>query len=84
VCFHETLEKPQREWVTQGGQSGYTWSLPYRVSKGRYDQDSKKVLCTTYDVVFHDDVQMFLQTAQFKKFVCDTAIDGINKVVAEH
>lgn len=58
--------------------------MPYRVSKLRYDQDSKKQVCSTYDVVFHDDVQKFLIHAEFKKFVADTAIDGIAQVLAEH
>ena len=38
VCFHEKVEKPQREYVTApNGESGYNWKLPYRVSKIRYD-----------------------------------------------
>ena len=38
----------------------------------------------TYDCVFHDDVRMFLTREEFKKFVADTAVDGVNKVLAEH
>ena len=38
----------------------------------------------TYDVVFHPDVGNFCHNADFKKFVCDTAIDGVNKVMAEN
>jgi hypothetical protein len=41
-------------------------------------------LCSTYDVVFHSDVGGFLAHPDFKKFVCDTAIDGVNRVLAEH
>ena len=38
----------------------------------------------TYDVVFHPDVEKFTIYPEFKKFACDTAIDGIKKVVAEN
>ena len=40
VCWHELIEKPQRQEVTQpDGKKGTTWSLPYRVSKGKHDRD---------------------------------------------
>lgn len=38
----------------------------------------------TYDVVFHPDVDKFCVYPEFKKFAADTAIDGVNKVVAEN
>lgn len=38
----------------------------------------------TYDVVYHDDVRQFMRHEDFKKFVADTAVDGVNKVLAEH
>ena len=38
----------------------------------------------TYDVVFNGDVHQFLKHEEFKKFVADTAIDGVNRVLAEH
>jgi dynein assembly factor 2 len=34
--------------------------------------------------VFHSDVGNFVNNPEFKKFVCDTAIDGVNRVLAEH
>lgn len=38
ICFHETLEKPIKEYRTDAeGKSGTSWSLPYRVSKGKPD-----------------------------------------------
>lgn len=85
VCFHEKVEKPQQETVTQpNGERGTHWSLPYRVSKMRHDQDNKEELCSTFDVVFHVDVIKFLVHDDFKKFVADTAIDGIRQVMAEN
>lgn len=39
----------------------------------------------TYDCVFHPDVANFCQwNPEFKKFAADTAIDGVNKVIAEN
>lgn len=85
VCFHEKVDKPQKERVTSpSGETGYNWRLPYRVSKLRYDQDNKKQVCTTYDVVFHTDVVEFLPHPEYKKFVADTAIDGVGQVLAEN
>ena len=38
----------------------------------------------TYDVVFHPDAitMGFLGGAQVHKFICDTAVDGVNRVLA--
>lgn len=66
------------------GRKGYSWQLPYRVSKPRHDQDKKGDLCSTVDVVFHSDIGGFIIHDDFKKFVAETAIDGVNKVLAEH
>ena len=38
----------------------------------------------TYDVVFNSDVANFITMPEFKKFVADTAIDGVNRVLAEN
>jgi len=38
VCWHETVMKPQQEErVEPNGKRGTSWSLPYRVSKGKHD-----------------------------------------------
>lgn len=54
------------------------------MSKGKPDQDVKGQLCMTYDVVFHPDVEKFCIYPEFKKFCADTAVDGVNRVVAEN
>lgn len=54
------------------------------MAKGKPDRDVKDKFCMTYDVVFHDDVRKFIVREDFKKFVADTAVDGVNKVLAEH
>lgn len=85
VCWHEEIDKPQRQEMTSpDGKKGTSWGLPYRVSKGKHDQDLKGNVCMTYDVVFHRDVSNFCHMPEFKKFVADTALDGVNRVLAEN
>jgi dynein assembly factor 2 len=57
ICIHKEVAAPEKVPVTQNGKTGYTWNLPYRVSKLRHDQDSKGNLCSTFDVVFHPEVE---------------------------
>lgn len=80
------MEIPEQQTqVGPDGKKGTAWSLPYRVSKGKPDQDAKGALCYTYDVVFHPDVARFCNHhPEFKKFTADTAIDGVNRVCAEN
>jgi hypothetical protein len=83
ICWHDNVEKPeQRDQIDAQGKKGSAWSLPYRVSKGKHDQDNKKRVCMTYDVVFNADVARFVHNVDFKKFVSDTAIDGCNRIMA--
>jgi dynein assembly factor 2 len=37
VCFHDIIEKPEKVPATVNGTTGYSWSLPYRVSKPKND-----------------------------------------------
>lgn len=85
ICYHPEVQQPQRQIVQRGAEQGESWQLPYRVSKPRHDQDTNGELCSTVDVVFHEDVRMFMnrferenKKDQFEKFVCDTALDGVN------
>ena len=58
------------------------WKLPYLLNKGRHDQDKKGKYCTTFDVVFNPKaIELANGNLSFKKFVCDTAIDGLNKQI---
>ena len=58
------------------------WKLPYLLNKGRHDQDKKGKYCTTFDVVFNPKaIELANDNLSFKKFVCDTAIDGINNQI---
>jgi len=84
VAFHENIDKPKQEQHKRpDGSVGVNWTLPYRVSKLRHDQDNKKQLVSTYDIVFHEEVTKYLIHDEFKKFVSDTAIDGVQRVCAE-
>jgi hypothetical protein len=58
------------------------WKLPYLLNKGRHDQDKKGKFCTTFDVVFNPKaIELANDNLSFKKFVCDTAINGINEQI---
>ena len=58
------------------------WKLPYLLNQGRHDQDKKGKYCTTYDVVFNPKaLDLANNNLAFKKFVCDTAIEGINREI---
>ena len=58
------------------------WKLPYLLNPGRHDQDKKGKYCTTYDVVFNPKaIELANGNLAFKKFVCDTAIEGINNQI---
>ena len=58
------------------------WKLPYLLNKGRHDQDKKGKYCTTFDVVFNPKaIELANSNLSFKKFVCDTAIDGLNNQI---
>ena len=58
------------------------WQLPYLLNPGRHDQDKKGKYCTTYDVVFNPKaIELANGNLAFKKFVCDTAIEGINREI---
>lgn len=85
VCFHDKVPKPEKTQVVgPDGSPGFNWSLPHRVSKLRNDQDQNKDLVSTYDVVYHSDIKSYMVYPDFQKFVADTAIDGVGKVLAEN
>lgn len=38
---------------------------------------------STYDVVFHSDIKSYMIYPDFQKFVADTALDGVTRVLTE-
>jgi len=71
----EDIQEPQND-------NNNMWKLPYLLNPGRHDQDKKGKYCTTYDVVFNPKaIELANGNLAFKKFVCDTAIEGINNQI---
>ena len=71
----EDVQEPQND-------NNNMWKLPYLLNPGRHDQDKKGKYCTTYDVVFNPKaIELANGNLAFKKFVCDTAIEGINNQI---
>lgn len=76
ICSLNDVPKPEEVKMSDGS----SWSLPYLVNKPRNDLDSKKRHCLTFDVIFNPfAIEMSTKYKPFKKFVCDNAINGINK-----
>ncbi len=72
ICSYPDVPEPK-------SNENNMWSLPHLLNKGRHDQDKKKKICTTFDVVFNEKaIKLSNENKAFKKFVCDTAINGIN------
>ena len=72
ICSYVEVPEPKSD-------SNNMWSLPHLLNKGRHDQDKNKKVCTTFDVVFNSKaIKLSNENIAFKKFVCDTAINGIN------
>lgn len=54
-------------------------SLPHLLNRQRNDQDNKGKICYTFDVAFNPEaIRKGEENLAFKKFICDTAINGIN------
>ena len=71
----EDVQEPQND-------NNNMWKLPYLLNPGRHDQDKKGKYCTTYDVVFNPKaIELANGNLAFNKFVCDTAIEGINNQI---
>ena len=76
LCSLQEVPKPEETKHISGGSS---WSLPYLVNKPRNDMDSKKRHCQTFDVIFNPlAFELSKKYIDFKKFMCDNAIKGIN------
>ena len=75
ICSLEEVDSPLEN-------ENNMWQLPYLLNKGRHDQDKKGKFCTTFDVVFNPKaIELSNKNLSFKKFVCDTAINGINNQI---
>lgn len=84
ICTHEEVDISGPSSHEKGGQN---WRVPYLVGKNRYDQDVKigeqPEIVSVVDVVFNHNVRDFCRiSSDFKKMVCDIAIDAVNKASA--
>eukprot|EP00357_Protocruzia_adherens_P016078 CAMPEP_0115012540 /NCGR_PEP_ID=MMETSP0216-20121206/24806_1 /TAXON_ID=223996 /ORGANISM="Protocruzia adherens, Strain Boccale" /LENGTH=731 /DNA_ID=CAMNT_0002381633 /DNA_START=194 /DNA_END=2389 /DNA_ORIENTATION=- len=84
ICSSEMVDKPTSQPVTnKDGAKGSTWQLPHVVSKGRPDQDNKKEICMTYDVIFNPEALKLAKAPRFREFLCDTALNSLQKSLVE-
>ena len=84
VCTHEDVDAAGPSSQGKGGQN---WRVPYLVGKNRYDQDTNSgdqpEIVSVIDIVFNHNIRDFSRvSSDFKKMVCDIAIDAINKASA--
>ncbi|KAM9465953.1 protein kintoun [Clarias gariepinus] len=79
ICSNNLINKPTCEArANEQGQVGQCWSLPYSLTPGRPDRDSRGNKCMIYDVVFHPDtLYMAGKNTRFMKLVNRTATQGV-------
>uniref|UniRef100_A0AAY4BV29 Protein kintoun n=1 Tax=Denticeps clupeoides TaxID=299321 RepID=A0AAY4BV29_9TELE len=75
ICSNELIKAPEcKVGQNENGKVGHHWSLPYSLTPGRPDVDSKGNQCMIYDVVFHPDtLQMASKNGLFMRLV-DTSV----------
>ncbi|CAD8191628.1 unnamed protein product [Paramecium pentaurelia] len=84
ICSTGVIDKPQSETITQNGQTGQNWKIPYSIGKIRYDQDKKQSICNTVDVAFHPNtIGLCYKMPNFKNLVCSTALEASGKQLGE-
>ena len=73
LCSLDKVPKPEQ--CSKSSQ----WSLPYLINKSRNDLDKDNNHCQTFDVVFNPlAFELSKKYLEFKKFMCDNAVSGIN------
>ncbi|XP_028849688.1 protein kintoun [Denticeps clupeoides] len=79
ICSNELIKAPEcKVGQNENGKVGHHWSLPYSLTPGRPDVDSKGNQCMIYDVVFHPDtLQMASKNGLFMRLVDSTAVEGV-------
>ncbi|XP_060735353.1 protein kintoun [Tachysurus vachellii] len=79
ICSNNLINEPTcKAGRAENGQLGQYWSLPYSLTPGRPDRDSKGKKYMIYDVVFHPQtLYMAGKNQRFMKLVNSTAIQGV-------
>lgn len=84
ICTSYFVQPPVSEEQVVNGVKTTQWSLPYALSKPRADKDSKKEICMVIDVIFNSKCLNFIRFDEFRKMLCDTAIEGANTYLKEY
>jgi len=84
VCTSPHMDPPEQVEVMHNGQKMQNWSLPYTLSKPRAGKDSKGEICMTVDIIFNTKCKASTRFEEFKKMLCDTAIDAVNTYMKEY
>ncbi|KAJ8394239.1 hypothetical protein AAFF_G00048220 [Aldrovandia affinis] len=81
VCSNDLISKPECRAERGGdGRSGQHWWLPYSVTPGRPEVNSKGNKYLIYDVIFHPDTLYIAgKNPQFMKMVDGTAVQGVQE-----
>lgn len=86
ICTSDQVEEAK----STSQNAGSNWSVPYMVGRLRYDQDEANQdtklgkIISVIDVVFHPNVIPFaMMSKEFKKMICDIAIDGVDGTLAQ-
>ncbi|TSO67473.1 Protein kintoun [Bagarius yarrelli] len=79
ICSNNLIDKPTCEaGRAENGQLGQCWSLPYSLTPGRPDRNSKGNKYMIYDVIFHPDtLDIADKDRRFMKLVNSTAVQGV-------
>eukprot|EP01022_Parablepharisma_sp_SALTPOND_P015577 TRINITY_DN2214_c1_g1_i1.p1 TRINITY_DN2214_c1_g1~~TRINITY_DN2214_c1_g1_i1.p1 ORF type:complete len:741 (-),score=129.72 TRINITY_DN2214_c1_g1_i1:2848-5070(-) len=84
ICISPHMEPPGKVDVVQNGQKMQSWSLPYTLSKPRPTKDNKGEVCMAVDIIFNTKCKVSIRFDEFKKMLCDTAIDAVNTFLKEY
>jgi len=84
ICTSVHMDPPISQDVVQNGQKVQSWSLPYTLSKPRATKDNKGEVAMAVDVIFNTKCKEPIHREEFKKMLCDTAIEGVNTYLKEY
>ncbi|MDR3582201.1 MAG: hypothetical protein P4L67_02915 [Candidatus Pacebacteria bacterium] len=84
VCTSGFIDPPDKMEVMNNGVKMYNWSVPYTLSKPRATRDNKEEVCMAIDIIFNSKCAGLSRFEEFKKMMCDTAIEGINTFFKEY
>jgi hypothetical protein len=84
ICTTQYMDPPSSQDVVQNGQKVQSWSLPYTLSKPRATKDNKGEVAMSIDIIFNTKCKGSIHFGEFKKMLCDTAIEGVNTYLKEY